>query len=103
MRYIAVLVFILSGLATSIQAEDKINEYMNDIYFANGINTTRPEANRQLKHLIRKQVKKNIFNGNSTKMNQIVNFKLAYNNTLGIYFDMLEAYQQKKAEHGTFW
>ncbi len=76
---------------------------MSDIYFANGINTTKKDAQKQLDFIIKPQVLIDQFNLDEEKMNQTVDFKLAYNNTLGIAFDLLEAYGQKKAEHGTFW
>ena len=85
------------------QAEEKINECMSDIYFANGINTSKKDARKQLDELIYKQVLKSKFNLDEEKMTKTVNFKLAYNNTMGIAFDLLESYNQKKAEHGTFW
>ncbi len=87
----------------SAQAEENINECMNDIYFANGINTTQEDAKYQLENIIYIQVLKGSFNSDEEKMNKTVDFKLAYNNTMGIAFDLLEAYGQKKAEHGTFW
>ena len=97
------LIFVVIAFSFTLQAKDVINEYMNDIYFANGINTSRDEAQAQLKDLIEKQVKKDIFHNNYSKMNQTVTFKLAYNHTLGPALDLLEAYEQKKAEHKTFW
>jgi len=104
MKKFIIIAFIFTFLISSLYSKSLIiNECMNDIYFANGINTTRQDAQRQLKHLLKEEVKKNIFNGNSSKMKKTVNFKLAYNNTLGVAFDLLEAYQQKKSEHGTFW
>jgi hypothetical protein len=81
--------------AMQLKAET-INEYMNDIYFANGINTSRASARITLDNTIRVEVLKQQYY-------QKTNFKLAYNNTLGIAFDLLEAYNQKQAEHGTFW
>jgi len=89
--------------STFAQGEEEINECMSDVYFANGINTMHEDAKFQLDYLIEPQVSKNIFNSDDEKMNQTVSYKLAYNNTLGIAFDLLESYGQKKAEHGTFW
>jgi len=96
------LIFTFIVFVTQLKAE-VINEYMNDIYFANGINTSRPDAQKQLDELILEEVLITQFNGDFQKMKQSADFKLAYNNTLGIAFDLLESYNQKKAEHGTFW
>lgn len=87
------LIFLVLG--TQIKAE-VINEYMNDIYFANGINTSRDSARYTLEVAIRVEVLRQ-------QHPQKTDFKLAYNNTLGIAFDLLESYNQKQAEHGTFW
>lgn len=103
MRHFLLLVITLISFSAFVQAEENINECMNDIYFANGINTSKPEAKQQLYTLILDKVLEDHFNGDDIKMNQTVDFKLAYNNTMGIAFDLLEAYGQKKAEHGTFW
>lgn len=99
------LLFIISLIVFSVfvQASENINECMNDIYFANGINTSKDDARKQLLTLVKPNVLKDQFKLDENKMNQVVDFKLAYNNTLGIAFDLLEAYGQKKAEHDTFW
>jgi len=50
-------------LSTFSYAEDEtINECMNDIYFANGINTNRDEAKIQLDDLIEPNVSNNAMN-----------------------------------------
>jgi len=104
MKKYLLLILVMFSFSSLVQAEEEnINECMSDIYFANGINTSREEAKIQLIDLVRKQVSISQFNRDETKMNQTVDFKLAYNNTLGIAFDLLESYNQKKAEHGTFW
>ncbi len=105
MRRYILIIFTLLLISSSLFAKEKevVNEYLNDVYFANGINTDRGEAQSALTDIIKKQVKESLFNGNEAKMKESVHFKLAYNNTLGVYLDMLEAWQQKKAEHGTFW
>ncbi len=90
-------------MTSFVHAEEKINECMSDIYFANGINTSKDDARKQLDELIYKQVLLSQFNLDEAKMTQTTSFKLAYNNTMGIAFDLLESYGQKKAEHGTFW
>ena len=101
-KYLFVVISLV-GMISFVHAEEKINECMSDIYFANGINTSKPEAYEQLQLLIKKQVLITEFNLDEEKMAKTVNFKLAYNNTLGIAFDLLESYGQKKAEHDTFW
>jgi len=103
MRKILLSIVILTAFSTFVQAVEAINECMNDIYFANGINASKDDARKQLHTLVKSQVLQNQFNQDEEKMNQAVSFKLAYNNTLGIAFDLLEAYGQKKAEHDTFW
>lgn len=103
MRKYLLFITTLITFSTFLQAEENVNECMSDIYFANGINTSREEAKIQLIDLVRKNVLISQFNRDETKMNKTVNFRLAYNNTMGIAFDLLESYGQKKAEHGTFW
>lgn len=104
MRRYLYLILTISIFNSYLYAEEeKINECMSDIYFANGINTKRTEAREQLDNIIRKEVLISQFNLDEEKMNKAVDFKLAYNNTMGIAFDLLESYGQKKAEHGTFW
>ena len=102
MKKFLILVIFSILFSTFAQGEGEINECMSDIYFANGINTSKKDAKIQLDDLIEPQVSKNIFNSDDEKMNQTVSYKLAYNNTPGIAFDLLESYGQKKAEHGTF-
>jgi len=102
MRKYFLSLLLLIAFVTLSQAEENINECISDIYFANGINTSKDDARNQLNFIIKPQVLKDVFHSDEEKMNQTVSFKLAYNNTLGIAFDLLEAYGQKKAEHDTF-
>ena len=67
---ILALLLISSGL--SAKEKEVVNEYMNDIYFANGINTDRGEAQSALTDIIKKQVKESLFNGNEAKMKESV-------------------------------
>jgi len=104
MKKFLFFIFVVTLFGSYLYAEEeKINECMNDIYFANGINTTRFEAKNKLNKIIQPQVFVDQFNLDEEQMNLSVSFILAYNNTLGIAFDLLEAYGQKKAEHKYFW
>ena len=104
MRRYILIIFTLLLISPSLFAKEQeiVNEYINDVYFANGITTDIDEAGDEV-DLIKEQVLISQFNGNEAKMKESVRFKLAYNNTMGVYLDILEAWQQKKEEHGTFW
>jgi hypothetical protein len=95
---ILILIFPLFAFSETIE----IDERKNDIYFLNGKLVTKEDAWKSSK-LISKAAKKDIYSNNETAMNKEVNFDLLYNQTFGFYADVLEAFNQKKAEHKYFW
>jgi len=76
MKKYLMLISVVMAFSFTLQAKGIINEYMNDIYFANGINTSEPEAKKQLLYIIKPAILKEQFNFNEEKMNQTVTFKL---------------------------
>ncbi|MDR1460483.1 MAG: hypothetical protein LBI78_02435 [Campylobacteraceae bacterium] len=98
-KLILLLIFLVSFL---VSQEIKVDERISDIYFANGILTTEKQAWEASK-LISDATKKDIYNGNTAEMKRFTNFDLLYNNTYGFYADVLEMFNQKKAEHKYFW
>ena len=88
------LLFILSALPlTSVAGVD---ESKADVYFANGINSTRDEAWEATLDVLKPAIKEDIFLGNQTRMDQqIGKFDLLYNEAHGLSNDLAEAVLQK--------
>lgn len=79
-----------------------IDERINDIYFANGMMIERWEADKSL-DLIRNATLRDIYNNNLSEMKREARFDLLYNHSHGIFEDLLESFQQKRAEHKYYW
>ncbi|HFD13897.1 MAG TPA: hypothetical protein ENJ34_01180, partial [Epsilonproteobacteria bacterium] len=102
------IVILLFGATYSLSEEKKvteINEYMTDIYFGNGILTTRKEARRGQKNLSdRYHISRygGLGRAELTKAKNEIHFDLAYNYSfkkkygkgIGAIFDLMESYQQ---------
>ncbi|MDR1285201.1 MAG: hypothetical protein LBJ88_03255 [Campylobacteraceae bacterium] len=99
-KIISLLIFLFPIFLNSQVIE--IDERINDIYFANGVLVTKDGAQASLK-LIIDATKQDIYNGNTDDMKKEARFDLLYNQTYGFYADMLETFNQKKAEHKYFW
>lgn len=86
-----ILIFSLLFSLTLQANVPNINECMSDIYFANSIETTKKEAKKHLS-LIRKKIKLKKYSGSSKQMNQILNFKLNYNESHGLNLDIYDTF-----------
>ena len=102
------LITLLFFTTFSVAEEKKvteINEYMTDIYFGNGILTTRKEARRGLKNLRNRYIMSRyggLLSHQLKKAKKEIYFDLAYNYSfkekygegVGAIFDLMESYQQ---------
>jgi hypothetical protein len=79
-----------------------IDERVNDIYYANGIMNTRTQAQAS-SDLIKDNALKDIYNNNKLAMDRETKYKLLYNESHGIFEDLLESFQQKRVEHKYYW
>ena len=96
------LVFLLIVLISTLTAT--IDERVSDIYYGNGILTTKETADHTLFETIKKNtVLQNIYNDDKLKMERLHKFYLAYNTTalehfktqsIAEFFDRLETYEQ---------
>jgi hypothetical protein len=99
-----IIILLSFVLITSVTAATiKVDERVNDLYFANGIKNTEDDAKFSLYYKLQPSVKKDIYNNDEDAMSREVDFGLLYNQTHGIFFDLLEAFDQKKADHKYFW
>ncbi|MDR2100261.1 MAG: hypothetical protein LBP40_05490 [Campylobacteraceae bacterium] len=97
------LLFLIFLSPMFLNAEEvKIDERINDIYFANGIMNTRTQA-QDSSDLIYNATLQDIYNNNLSEMKLETNYKLLYNESHGMFEDLLEAFQQKRAEHKYYW
>ncbi|WP_345971850.1 SBBP repeat-containing protein [Sulfurimonas diazotrophicus] len=86
MKQIATFIFI--SIFTFLQAG--INECKSDVYFANGINTSKKKAEKSIKQIEEK------FKMHSSEAYQtIADWKVSYNHTFGIGIDLYESMIQK--------
>ncbi|WP_324171184.1 hypothetical protein [Sulfurimonas sp.] len=91
MKKYMILIFLLF-VSLSLQANTpKINECINDIYFANSIMTSEKKADNY-KDLIKRKILEEQYAGNVTKMKKELNFKTSYNQTHGYYGDIYDTY-----------
>jgi len=77
MKPIVLLWIMLLSLGTAESLE--VNEYKSDIYFGNGIMTTKIGAQTSLDETIKPAVIDEIYNGNEENATKYHNFKLSYN------------------------
>jgi len=84
MKYLVILLFMLIT-PSILQAE--INEYMNDVYFSNGINTNDSEA-----ELTKEEIKIRYELYNPTFYNSVKDWKVAVNHTEGIVLDFARSH-----------
>jgi len=99
-RYILIGLFFFSGLYASTL---EVNEYQSDIYYGNGIMTTKKEAKITLYETLKPAILKKIYNDDKEKMNKYHQFKLSYNYSakekfgdtpIAYVLDLTEAYGQ---------
>jgi len=86
--------FILLLCVSFLSAE--INEYISDVYFANGIDTKKEDADKSIK-IISKKFKLSY----PEAYKSIKNWKVSYNTTHGIGIDLYESMLQKIYEDTT--
>ncbi|VAW48065.1 hypothetical protein MNBD_GAMMA04-158 [hydrothermal vent metagenome] len=92
MKKLLLLLLILSPLMSNAA----VDESKTDVYFANGIDTTEEQAWEALDEIITPSIEKDIFSGDTAKMDQqIGKFDLLYNETHGLSNDLAEAILQK--------
>jgi len=72
-----------------------INEYLTDVYYANGMNVDEGNATAST-HLLELSILEKIHNGNIKEFKQeIGKVQEAYNSTHGFAFDLIESFMQK--------
>ncbi|MDR2789857.1 MAG: hypothetical protein LBB59_02630 [Campylobacteraceae bacterium] len=98
------LLFILILLfsANLYASITEIDERKNDIYYANGVLNTKEQVWASL-DIIKDSVVQNIYNNNETAMFKETHFDVLYNESNGMFWDLLEAFQQKRVEHKYYW
>ena len=92
------IVFIIKLQVTALD----INEYKSDIYYGNGIMTTKYDAKKALKDTLKPAILKQVYNGDKEKMKKFHQFILSYNysakedfgNTpIAMVLDLIESYE----------
>jgi hypothetical protein len=101
-KIILLLGFLFAASLNAATSNITIDERKNDIYFLNGKLVTRDGA-WEASDFIYNATKADIYKGNTSAMEMETNFDILYNQTFGFYADVLEAFNQKKAEHKYFW
>ena len=92
MKKLLLLLLILSPLTSTAS----IDESKTDVYFANGVDTEEWQAWFISDDILQPTIKKEIYNNDTTKMDQqIGKFDLLYNETHGLSNDLAEAVLQK--------
>ncbi|PHQ65316.1 MAG: hypothetical protein COB99_04775 [Sulfurimonas sp.] len=91
MKKYIILVFLLF-FSLSLQANTpKIDECVNDIYFANSIMTSEEDSKIKL-GFIEDNILLEQYNGDEAKMSRELNFKTSYNQTHGYVGDIFDTY-----------
>ncbi len=94
-------IILLILLSSFLFAE--INECQSDIYYGNGIMTTKKEARHSLYRVLKPAILKKIYSDDKVKMNKLHNFDLSYNYSAKEKFgdtaiakalDLMESYSQ---------
>jgi hypothetical protein len=101
MKKLLLFLIFLFPIFLNAQTAD-IDERKNDIYYANGIMNTRTQA-QDSSNLIYEAAKKDFYNSNTTAMKRETDYKLLYNESHSMFWDLLEAFQQKRVEHKYYW
>lgn len=95
-------IFILFTLLSSILFAE-VDERRSDIYYGNGILTTKQEALHSLLKVLKPTILNEIYNGDQAKMDELHRFDLAYNysakenfddTAIASILDLMESYQQ---------
>ena len=90
MKKILLLIFLWNSFLVADKYNSEYNEYMSDVYFANGIDTPRKIADESKRKLSKK------FKAyNSKASNLVLNWQVSYNHTHGIGIDLYESMLQK--------
>jgi len=79
MRVLVVLLFSIVMLYAEGIEIHEIDEYKSDIYYGNGIMTTKKEARKALDKTLKPAILHEIYGGDETKMNNELHFDVAYN------------------------
>jgi hypothetical protein len=89
------LLLIILSLSPLVSVAE-IDESKTDVYFANGVDTTRKEAESSAYDTLKPAMLENIFLDDLSKMDQTIGkFDLLYNETDGLLNDLSEAILQK--------
>ena len=92
MKKLLLLLLFLSPLSSMAS----VDESKMDMYFANGVDTSRKQAKEALNNVLKPTITKEIYNNDITKRDQAIGkFDLLYNNTDGLLSDLSEAILQK--------
>ena len=101
-RILFSLIFL--GLFMSLYAENiSINECQTDIYYGNGIMTTKDEARKALNKTLKPAILHEIYHGDKAKMKKMHHFDVAYNwsakekfgdTAIAKALDLMESYEQ---------
>ena len=98
-KYILIGFLFVSALQSSTL---DINEYKSDIYYGNGIMTTKKEAKATLHKTLKPDILKQVYNSDKEKMKKFHQFILSYNysakedfgNTpIAMVLDLMESYE----------
>lgn len=92
MRWFILIFWIFFSTVLAQAKPQEINEYLNDVYFANGINTDDASA-ESTKNRIQKHYKYH----NPTFYKSVNDWKVSVNHTEGVALDLVEAASQSVA------
>ena len=89
-------------LLIAVSAQALVDERLNDVYFANGINTKRYQAKANAEKILEPEIRKSLYGDIEDKMYQkIGKVDYAYNETHDMFadedgwFDLIESFFQK--------
>ncbi|MDR0408575.1 MAG: hypothetical protein LBH45_06655 [Campylobacteraceae bacterium] len=101
-KIVFILGLIFTGFANAAIDNIIIDERINDVYYLNGKLITKRDAKKSL-DLIEDIILNDTYKGDKLAKKRETNFDLLYNSSYGFYVDLLEAFNQKKADHQYFW
>ena len=116
-RIVVILLIFVSYLTADVKLPpvktyNSINEHKTDIYYGNGIMTTKDEAFTALKKTLKPAILYEIYNGDKEKMNEMHNFDVAYNYSFkekfkdtipAMILDLVESYGQLTGSSSAWW
>jgi len=93
------IAYLILFAYTTLLAEEEIpkvyNEYQTDLYYINGVDTSRPIAEKQ-RELLARLIQNSLYNGSEKEMKKHIPIvKLLYNESVNQVMDVLESVSQK--------